>query len=269
METISELTLFEWKAYTVDNFAPYHIDNTSHHKAMNSALQNGMARKFFSKNIGNFGVRENIYLLKGDSRIVLPSLDSKSFDFIYIDGSHQYPNVKSDLSNAGRLLKDDGYLVGDDLETLEVPNLYDHFKSIQDCLDFAAGYHPGVTQAVLEEIGASNLWHDSGIYLSKMVNSSFTKPKLPPILNFDLAMKLIPYFIHIPNVAHIVEESDTFNLVLTNQGIFKIKHSLGPLTQKQINNRGYRIRHGITLESTRKKYFLNQLLILLKNLEFF
>lgn len=50
----------------------------------------------------------------GDSRETLPLLGSKVYDFIHIDGGHSEEVAKSDVKEASRLLKPNGFLLIDD-----------------------------------------------------------------------------------------------------------------------------------------------------------
>jgi predicted O-methyltransferase YrrM len=61
----------------------------------------------------------------GDSRKTLPLLPSKSFECIHIDGGHSEEVAKSDVKEASRLLKSNGFLLVDDT------NLGDVRKAIQ------------------------------------------------------------------------------------------------------------------------------------------
>ena len=71
-----------------------------------------------------------VVLHKGYSYDVLPNLEKK-FDFIYIDGAHDYDSVKQDIELALPLLKPRGILAGHDYQP----------------------EHPGVVAAVKELLG--------------------------------------------------------------------------------------------------------------------
>ena len=75
------------------------------------------------------------------------------FDLIYIDGSHYYEDVLSDILIAQTLLKPGGLLCGDDLE-----EQFDEVDAQQLAANLDkdyihAGYHPGVTKAVWDVYG--------------------------------------------------------------------------------------------------------------------
>ena len=98
-------------------------------------------------------------LLRGRASRVLDLFRDGLFDFVYIDGSHYYAEVKRDIALAKRLSKAEFSIVcGDDLETLD-PKLVEVAKLAQD-RDFifydGVGFHPGVALAVSEEFSEVN-----------------------------------------------------------------------------------------------------------------
>jgi len=73
--------------------------------------------RLFQHNIKATGHAEKVVILKGDSGLLVPSLyqsHQKSFDLIFIDGSHKTIDVLADATNSFRLLKKDGYMIFDD-----------------------------------------------------------------------------------------------------------------------------------------------------------
>jgi hypothetical protein len=81
---------------------------------LNGAFDLGTIEKRFDKNMANYGTR----LEKINSRSV-PALDrlaqeDRSFDIIYIDGSHQREDVMADSVLAWKILKQGGYVIWDD-----------------------------------------------------------------------------------------------------------------------------------------------------------
>lgn len=98
-------------------------------------------------------------LIRGRASRVLDLFRADLFDFIYIDGSHYYDEVKRDIALAKRLSKAEFSVVcGDDLETL-APELVEVARLAKD-RDFivcdGVGFHPGVTLAVSEEFAGVN-----------------------------------------------------------------------------------------------------------------
>ena len=56
----------------------------------------------------------NISLIKKTSDDAVKELDGETYDFVYIDGIHQYKNVKQDIINYLPLVKKGGYIGGHD-----------------------------------------------------------------------------------------------------------------------------------------------------------
>ena len=77
----------------------------------------------FDKNLSEF----NFVKMKGDSVISMKKLlsQNKSFDFIYIDGSHNGEDILSDAIEAFKILNDDGLIFFDDFLQ------HDHGRNIQ------------------------------------------------------------------------------------------------------------------------------------------
>lgn len=103
-----------------------------------------------------------VMLLRGASRNALPLLQAQSCDFVYIDGSHYYQDVLTDIREAKRLART-GYAIvcGDDLELAPDDALLAIARAHRDS-DTAhtadgVGFHPGVMLAVHEEFGAVNV----------------------------------------------------------------------------------------------------------------
>ena len=61
------------------------------------------------------------------SEEALSRLENIKFDFIYVDGNHQYKFVKYDIENYFKLLNESGYLVGDDYRIESVKKAVDDF----------------------------------------------------------------------------------------------------------------------------------------------
>jgi predicted O-methyltransferase YrrM len=61
-----------------------------------------------------FGDRDGIFLIQEDTREFLESHNDEYFDWIYLDSSHQYAHVLSELVVAQDKIKANGYICGHD-----------------------------------------------------------------------------------------------------------------------------------------------------------
>jgi hypothetical protein len=91
----------------------------------------------FIKNVAGYGDR--IIVHERLSGITPEFIEDKSLDFFFIDASHTYKNVKKDLTAWLPKLKDNGWMIGHDID------------------------YPSVEQAVLDvvgfyEVGPDNVW---------------------------------------------------------------------------------------------------------------
>ena len=73
------------------------------------------ADKFIRIRDKRIGVHKNINFLKGNSLELTFSKDFESQDLIWVDGSHGYPTVTSDITNCLRILNEKGILMCDDV----------------------------------------------------------------------------------------------------------------------------------------------------------
>jgi len=93
-------------AILIDTFPGYYDVHGRH----DTYKQEEFVRERFSNN-------NNIKVISGDSKVVLPSLHSMSsekYDFIYLDADHSLEQLSSDLLWASKLLKDSGIIGIDD-----------------------------------------------------------------------------------------------------------------------------------------------------------
>lgn len=154
--TGSVLCIDPWKPYFDER-----KETGSWYRRMNEAASTGASFEKFKRNIEQAGIASMVDFRIGTTRDVAPSLEGESFDIVYVDGSHLCDDVRYDIEQAGQLLRAGGLLTGDDLELqlCEVDSDA-HRAALAEGTDFvwserAAGhYHPGVTQAVSELVGA-------------------------------------------------------------------------------------------------------------------
>ena len=124
----------------------------------------------------------SITTIRGKSYEVLERFTENIFDFIYIDGSHYYADVKKDIACAKRLArKEFSIICGDDYElphndarlTTARNNLDRDFVS-----DEFGSFHPGVFLAIYEEFGRVNV--KNGFWWIICRNGSFSIDNLKP-----------------------------------------------------------------------------------------
>jgi predicted O-methyltransferase YrrM len=216
----------------VDTWSPYFdltLETATHCTDMDEAARAGSIFQLFLHNIRACGVEGQIQYCVGDSREVLRGLPAESFDLIYVDGSHRCDVVRSDLAHAKRLLHQDGILCGDDLELQrrEV-DPEEHLARVAEGLEYVfsrkAGtyYHPGVTEAVVVEIGDVSAW--DGFWAVQKRGTGWRAVEL------DLRDARIPDHIQAAVEAEpaVVGETASFNLVRTSTGYLALAKSLGP-----------------------------------------
>jgi predicted O-methyltransferase YrrM len=173
----------EGKVTCVDQWQPYFVEQLEvapHYRAMNQAAKDDKIFKLFLHNIRAAKVSHMIDYLVGDANKVLPELPSDSFDIIYIDGSHVYENVRADIKQAKRLIREGGIICGDDLELegMEVDER-EHAAAVDSKRDFVYStkrggyYHPGVTEAVAVEFGTVSNWE--GVWAARKVGQQWTR----------------------------------------------------------------------------------------------
>jgi predicted O-methyltransferase YrrM len=61
------------------------------------------------------GYEDRIKRITGDSKQIVPTLRSDSFDVVMVDGDHGYIGFKKDFEEAWRVVKDGGTIIVDDL----------------------------------------------------------------------------------------------------------------------------------------------------------
>lgn len=147
----------------VDPWRPYHTEADRERSAMcaemHKLLESEQAYRLFLRNIAFGEHAVPVYHHRGTLEEVWHLLPK--FDLIFIDGSHYYEDVATDIRIARMLLKPGGLLVGDDLEKtydeVDVATVRANPKT-----DFIDGFHPGVTAAVWDAFGAvprkSSVW---------------------------------------------------------------------------------------------------------------
>jgi predicted O-methyltransferase YrrM len=87
----------------IDNYDP--DDLVNHYSSFD---------KVYQQFINNTKDNKNIHNIRMTSNDAYKELSGKLFDFIYIDGNHQYEFVKQDILNYKNLIKPGGFIAGHD-----------------------------------------------------------------------------------------------------------------------------------------------------------
>ena len=122
---------------------------------MNLIHENDIAWRLFHHNIKAGGLGRLVHAVRGPSEKVLPDLPHGSFDIVFVDGDHLCDAVMVDIGLASPLVKDGGFLCGDDLELqaheVDRAEMYAAVEQRVELIrDSASGtiYHPGVALAL-------------------------------------------------------------------------------------------------------------------------
>tara|TARA_B100001248_G_C27252609_1_gene394538 strand:+ start:119 stop:742 length:624 start_codon:yes stop_codon:yes gene_type:complete len=105
---------FDVKIYALDTF-----EGSSEHA--NIKLPKDFSH-MFRENLKFFIGRDVVRVCQGrsDDKKILDKFEDNFFDYIMVDGAHEYEAVKSDVENWWPKLKDDGVMFGDDIELKSV-----------------------------------------------------------------------------------------------------------------------------------------------------
>lgn len=126
----------------------------------------------FWHNVKSSGFADAILPLRGFSRDILPLLQPRSFDLIFVDGSHAFSDFIADLTLAAPLVKENGIICGDDLE-FQLDEVDGPFAEANREKDFVADpktgrdYHPGVTLGVARFFGGRVACRDGFWWMKK------------------------------------------------------------------------------------------------------
>ena len=113
-------------------------------------------------------VEDRITIFEGDSREMIHKVKDGYYDFVFIDGGHEYDIVKSDIENGYKKLKPGGVLVLDDFtggkdvyDRLNIKNATEE-KLQKDTWDFNGEIiHVGVVKAVHEFLNGNYILCES------------------------------------------------------------------------------------------------------------
>lgn len=220
-EAITKFCSEKGEILCVDPWKPYFDDKdvlkADDYQNMNNVAALDLSYHLFLHNIQFAAAGAQINHFRGTSSDVLSYLSPDSFDLIYLDGSHYLEDVRFDLTQADKLLKDGGILCGDDLELKGDECDLDFAKShpVSDFIkDPKTGisFHPGVTVAVHEMFPEVSSYH--GYWLMQKTDGKYKPVYLTPPLS------LIPSHFSQEIKAIILERLGTY-LDKKNNGIHK------------------------------------------------
>lgn len=98
--------------------------------------------------------KDMMTIIKGYSQDCIPNLP-ENCDIIYLDADHTYSAIKRDIELSIPKVKSGGILSGHDCEHF---NEVDTYSDIDLKTDWVRNHHPGVSQAVYEKFGKTDLY---------------------------------------------------------------------------------------------------------------
>jgi len=140
---------------SLENYARHDADNKWLHEALRLEAGYPRLHQLFVSNMKHLGLEDRVIPLPLPASIAARVVAEKKIlaDVIYIDGSHDYEDCRSDLRNYWPLLRDGGILFGDDYAawpgvTRAVEEFCDEFRlhdvSVKRAGKFAIGKGRGV-----------------------------------------------------------------------------------------------------------------------------
>jgi predicted O-methyltransferase YrrM len=158
----------EGQVVCVDQWQPYfdtEINSAPIYQKMNDAAADGSIYRLFLHNVNTSGLNDVVSPIVGNSRQILPTLKREEFSIVYLDASHLYRDVVEDIRLSLALVKNGGFLCGDDLELQQSEiEAADLLQDVEAGIDYTRSkvggtyYHPGVTMAVSEIFGEVSSW---------------------------------------------------------------------------------------------------------------
>lgn len=218
----------------LDAWLPYFdtaIDRASVYTQMNQAAEKDAIFALFRHNLAASGVDRFVRILRGDSRELLPTLPSGSFDLVYVDGNHRLDVVRADLAEAKRLVAEGGIVCGDDLELQRdeldptaLSRALDIGCDYAPASDFVS-YHPGVTAAVAEAFGMVSAWE--GFWAMRRSANGWTTVSL------DMRNAALPEHLRRrgsdSEPPRLIRSVAGYNLVAYRERIYGLPQSLGTI----------------------------------------
>jgi predicted O-methyltransferase YrrM len=159
-----------WAAYVDDKVRPPDVGQWA---IMHDERSMDDIYNLFRHNIGTAqSAKVSLNHFRAAGSAALPFLRHGYFDVVYIDGSHLYAPVLSDLKMGQDLVREGGFICGDDLEMqlheVDQATTREHRERhyIKDPRTGKA-HHPGVTVAVAEFFGGPVSAYEGYFYMQK------------------------------------------------------------------------------------------------------
>lgn len=99
------------KLYLIDMWS---VDAISNKHLFNHTTTQKMYDEYFASVSETFIGNDNVVIIRGKSKDVLNTFSDSFLDWIYIDGSHFYEDISSDLEVSINKVKSNGLILGDD-----------------------------------------------------------------------------------------------------------------------------------------------------------
>jgi predicted O-methyltransferase YrrM len=139
------------KCYAIDLF-----QNNVEPTVLWGIHQNYPVKHYLTRNLRDRGLIDFVDIIEGDSVETSKKFQDNTIDFIFIDASHEFTNIKNDLDSWYPKVKQGGIICGHDYEAGD----WDE-EHIED--DGYNGKHHGVIKAVREKFGhvqhKHTIWH--------------------------------------------------------------------------------------------------------------
>jgi predicted O-methyltransferase YrrM len=177
-------------------------DGRPAHRAFDDALAGELPYEIFRHNVGSLPIA--VHHMRGPSATMLGYLAPASFDLVFVDGSHYFADIDRDLELALPLVRDGGYICGDDLElqAAEIDQAVARASGDRDVItDARTGrrYHPGVSLAVGARLGAVSSY--DGYWVMQRSGGGFR-----PVDLFD-ERALVPSYFGPEDLALVVSDA--------------------------------------------------------------
>jgi hypothetical protein len=152
--------------------------------AMLPAAESDEIIEIFLHNIKAAGQADVVVPLRASTRLAHQFLQPGFWDVVYVDADHAYDSVRQDIRDYQPLVKEGGYMAGDDLELQQDEIVVEHARRLRNTDDTVdpptgRGYHPGVTLAVWEHFG--RVISLDGFWAAKREGSGWVAVPLDPL----------------------------------------------------------------------------------------